>query len=65
VWHESPQAKVWIVEIQSGAGEHTISLPFDVLEKCATDERTQFTLRERLRGLVGDLLRIERRGHLR
>jgi len=64
-WTDSPQAKVWIVEIKSGAGEHTLSFAYDTLEKVARDEHTQFQLRERLRGLVGDLARIERRGHLR
>src|SRR5437667_10390227 len=65
IWADSPQAKVWIVEIKSGAGEHTISLPYETLGKCSYDEHTRFMLRERLRGLVGDLARIERRGHLR
>lgn len=65
VWTDSPQAQVWILEIKSGAGEHTLSLPYATLERCANDENTQFALRERLRGLVGDLARIERRGHLR
>jgi len=65
VWTDSPQAKAWIVELTSAAGEHTISLSYEVLEKCAADEHARFTLRERLRGLVGDLARIERRGHLR
>ena len=64
-WTDSPQAKVWIVEIRSGAGEHTISIPYETLENCAQDTNVQFKLRERLRGLVGDLARIERRGHLR
>lgn len=65
VWTESPPSQVWIVEIKSGAGEHTLSLPYAALEQCTSDENAQFTLRERLRGLVGDLARIERRGHLR
>lgn len=65
VWSDSPQARVWIVEIKSGAGEHTISIPYETLERCSQDSHVQFTLRERLRGLVGDLARIERRGHLR
>jgi hypothetical protein len=65
VWTESPQAQVWIVEIKSGAGEHTLSLPYTTLEQCANDENAQTALRGRLRGLVGDLARIERRGHLR
>src|SRR5438270_1952088 len=65
VWTESPPAQVWIVEIKSSAGEHTLTLPYATLERCASDENVQFTLRERLRGLVGDLARIERRGHLR
>ncbi|SRR5581483_3964290 len=65
VWTDSPQAKAFIVEITSGAGEHTISIPYETLENCSDDQHTQFQLRERLRGLVGDLARIERRGHLR
>jgi hypothetical protein len=64
-WTQSPQAQVWIIEIKSGAGEHTLSLPYATLEQCANDEYAQTTLRDRLRGLVGDLARIERRGHLR
>ncbi len=65
LWTDSPQANAFIVEITSGAGEHTISVPYETLENCAHDQHTQFQLRERLRGLVGDLARIERRGHLR
>ncbi len=65
VWTQSQPAQVWIVEIKSGAGEHTLSLPYATLEQCANNENAQFALRERLRGLVGDLARIERRGHLR
>ena len=65
VWTDSAQAQVWIIEIKSGAGEHTLSLPYATLEQCADGEAARFALRERLRGLVGDLARIERRGHLR
>jgi hypothetical protein len=64
-WSESLPAQVWIIEIKSGAGEHTLSLTYDTLEKCAREEAARAALRERLRGLVGDLARIERRGHLR
>jgi hypothetical protein len=65
VWTDSSQAQAFIVEITSGAGEHTISVPYETLENCAHDQSTQFQLRERLRSLVGDLARIERRGQLR
>lgn len=64
-WTDSEASKVWIVTIESGAGEHTMALPYTSLEQCATDENARYHLRERLRGLVGDLARIERRGHLR
>jgi hypothetical protein len=64
-WTDSPPSKVWIVTIESGAGEHTMALPYTALEQCATDESARYQTRERLRGLVGDLARIERRGHLR
>ncbi|MFN7946743.1 MAG: hypothetical protein U0Z53_15435 [Blastocatellia bacterium] len=64
-WTDSPPSRTFIVEVTSGAGEHTISISYDTLEKCATDAQTQYQLRERLRGLIGDLARIEKRGHLR
>lgn len=64
-WTDSPQAKAFIVEITSSAGEHTISIPHETLLCCATDESVQLNLRERLSGLIGDLARIERRGSLR
>ncbi len=64
-WTDSPPSRAFIVEVASGAGEHTISIPYETLEKCATDAQTQYKLRERLRGLIGDLARIEKRGHLR
>lgn len=64
-WTDSEPSQVWIVTIESGAGEHTMALPYTSLEQCANDENARYNVRERLRGLVGDLARIERRGHLR
>jgi hypothetical protein len=64
-WADSTPSQVWIVTIESGAGEHTMALPYSSLERCAAEESARYSLRERLRGLVGDLARIERRGHLR
>lgn len=64
-WTDSPQNKVWIITVESGAGEHTMALSYAALEQCAFDEGGKFAMRERLRGLVGDLARIERRGFLR
>lgn len=63
-WTET-QSSSFIVELKSKAGEHTISIPYDQLERCASDTHVQFQLRDRLRGLIGDLARIEKRGHLR
>jgi hypothetical protein len=65
IWTDSPQSQAFILEITSGAGEHTLSLPWETLQKCASGAHTQMLLRERLRGLIGDLARIEKRGHLR
>lgn len=64
-WTESVEAKVWIATIDSAAGEHTIALPSSSLAQCVDSENTRLQVRERLRNLVGDLARIERRGFLR
>lgn len=64
-WTESIDAKVWIATIESSAGEHTIALSYSSLEQAAISESDRLALRERLRGLIGDLARIERRGFLR
>ncbi|HEX4948373.1 MAG TPA: hypothetical protein VFZ34_16990 [Blastocatellia bacterium] len=64
-WTESAEAKVWIATLHSPAGEHTIALSYAALTKCVDSESERTMLRERLRHLIGDLARIERRGFLR
>ncbi len=64
-WNESPPDKVWIATVDSAAGEHTIALSYTSLALCADEGKERLSLREKLRGLIGDLARIERRGYLR
>ncbi|MFN7929803.1 MAG: hypothetical protein U0Y68_18030 [Blastocatellia bacterium] len=64
-WTESQDAKVWIAAIDSAAGEHTIAIPYASLVQCADSDAGRIQLRERIRHLIGDLARIERRGFLR
>jgi hypothetical protein len=64
-WTEIVTSNVWIATINSPAGEHTIALPYGALAKCVDSESERTMLRERLRHLIGDLARIERRGSLR
>lgn len=64
-WTESAESKVWIAAIDSAAGEHTIAIPYSSLVQCVDSENGRLMLRERLRHLIGDLARIERRGFLR
>ena len=64
-WVESTDSKVWIATINSAAGEHTIAIPYSSLIQCAGSENGRMLLRERIRHLIGDLARIERRGFLR
>ncbi|MBS1812925.1 MAG: hypothetical protein JST84_32465 [Acidobacteria bacterium] len=64
-WTESAESRVWIATINSAAGEHTIAIPYSSLSQCVDSENGRMMLRERLRHLIGDLARIERRGFLR
>ena len=64
-WTEIVASKVWIATLDSPAGEHTLALSYASLEKCVDSESERTLLRERLRHLIGDLARIERRGSLR
>lgn len=64
-WTDSPESQVWIAAIDSAAGEHTIAIPYSSLIQCVDSENGRVLLRERIRHLIGDLARIERRGFLR
>ncbi len=65
-WNESAENSVWIAEVDSAAGEHhTIALSYAALAACVDSDAGRAVLLEKLRGLVGDLARIERRGYLR
>jgi hypothetical protein len=64
-WTEIVDSKVWIATLNSPAGEHTMALSYGALAKCVDSESERTMLRERLRHLIGDLARIERRGSLR
>jgi hypothetical protein len=64
-WTDSAEAKVWIAAINSAAGEHTMAFAYSSLTQCVDSENARLQLRERLRNLIGDLARIERRGFLR
>jgi hypothetical protein len=64
-WTEIVDSKVWIATLNSPAGEHTMALSYAALAKCVDSESERLMLRERLRHLIGDLARIERRGSLR
>jgi hypothetical protein len=64
-WTDTVDAKVWIATLDSPAGEHTMALSYQSLASCVDSENERARLRERLRHLIGDLARIERRGFLR
>ena len=65
-WNDSAENSVWIAEVDSAAGEHhTIALSYSSLAACVDSEAGRAAMHEKLRGLVGDLARIERRGYLR
>jgi hypothetical protein len=65
-WNESAENSVWIAEVDSAAGEHhTIALSYSSLAACVDSDTGRAAMNEKLRGLVGDLARIERRGYLR
>lgn len=64
-WSESADATAWIASIHSAAGDHTIAFSTKSLELASDNEDERLQVRTRIRGLVGDLARIERRGFLR
>ena len=65
-WNESAENSVWIAEVDSAAGEHhTIALSYASLSACVDSDAGRAAMHEKLRGLVADLARIERRGYLR
>lgn len=64
-WTDITDSKVWLATLNSPAGEHTMALAYTSLQKCVDSESERTSLRERLRHLIGDLARIERRGFLR